>query len=235
MSARATARRAVVGVVALLATTVATHHSEHRGEQLDVTVVAVATPADPSATDDALEVARLGGRSSRVQSSSTATSDCEDCSAVGSAVTVAYVSGARTTRADNVAHAWSSCVGCTSTTVSVQVVVMRHAGTLRADNRAFAANVACETCTTSAVAYQLVVVAPGGKAFDRRALAELTRWARAQAAEATDGPALRRAAPPPSEDERLRELEEQAAKALGRFRTIHVDVDTSAAPAGTTR
>ncbi len=230
MNARTTAVRSAVGALALIATTVATSHSEHRARDLDVTVVAVATPHEPSATDEALEVARLGGRSSSVQSSSTATSDCEGCRATGSAVTVAYVSGANWARADNVAHAWSTCVGCTSGTVSVQVVVLRHAGTVHATNRAFAANVACEGCTTSAEAYQLVVVAPGGKAFDRRDLAELARWARDRAAEMTAGSTLRTATPQASEGELLAELEGQAAEALGGIKTIHLDVDTSAAP-----
>ncbi len=230
MSARTAALRSAVGALALMATMGATWHSEHRVGDLDVTAVAVATPAEPSATDEALEVARLGGRSGTVQSSSTATSDCEGCSATGSAVTVVYANGRGATRADNVAHAWSTCVGCTSGTVSVQVVVLRHAGTLYATNRAFAANVACEGCTTSAEAYQLVVVAPGGKAFDRRDLADLTRWARERAAQVTAGSALRNATPPASEGERLVELQEQAAQALGELRTIHLDVDTSADP-----
>ena len=228
MSARTTVVRSAVSALAVVATLAATSHSEHRAGDLDVTVVAVATPAEPSATDEALEVARLGGRSSTVQSSATATSDCEGCSATGSAVTVAYVSGSGTARVDNVAHAWSTCVGCTSRTVSVQVVVLRHAGTVHATNRAFAANVACEGCTTAAEAYQLVVVG-GGKAFDRRELGELTSWADARAAQLTAGSTQRRATPPASEEELLAELEVQAAEALGGFRTLHVDVDTSAA------
>ena len=99
MNARTIARRSAVGLVALLATVVSTSHSEHRVGSLDVTVVAVATPAEPSASDDAVKVARLGGRSSTVQSKPTATSDCDGCSATGSAVTVAYVNGAGATRA----------------------------------------------------------------------------------------------------------------------------------------
>lgn len=230
MNARTTARRWAAGALALVATVATTSFSEHRVRDFDVTVVAVATPAEPTATDGALEVARLAGRRSTVQSTSTATSDCAGCSASGSAVTVVYVSGARALRADNVAHAWSTCVGCTSRAVSVQIVVLRRVGTIHAANRAFAANVACEGCTTSAVAYQLVVVAPDGTSFDRRALTDLARWASDQAAEPTAGKALRQATPRASERERLAELEEKAAGALGQVRTIRMDVDTSAAP-----
>ncbi|HEU5242138.1 MAG TPA: hypothetical protein VFU25_08995, partial [Ornithinibacter sp.] len=91
------------------------------------------------------------------------------------------------------------------------------------------ANVACDGCTTGAEAYQLVVVG-GGKAFDRRDLGELTRWADARAAQLTAGSTQRSATPPASEEELLAELEGQAAEALGGLRTLHVDVDTSAAP-----
>ena len=66
---------------------------------------------------------------------------------------------------------------------------------MRAANRAFAANVACTGCTTTAVAYQLVVVGRGGKVFDRRDLADLTEWARAQVTDPAPATMLRGAAP----------------------------------------
>ena len=231
MTARLLPRRIAAGALCALVTVAATSPFEHGAgdRDLDVTVVSVATPAEPSATDEAVVVDRLHGRSSTVQSSSTATSDCDGCSATASAVTVTYVNGSGSARVDNVAHTWSSaCRDCTSSGVSVQVVVLRRAGTVHATNRAFAANAACEGCTSSAAAYQLVVLAPGGRAFDRRTLAELTEWARAQAAQAIGGPAARSVAPDESAGDRLAELEEQTADALGGVTTLHRDVDVSA-------
>jgi hypothetical protein len=230
VNAAAAVRRSAAGLLAVLATVSATEHSEHRERALDVAVIAIASTAQPQASDDAVEVARLGGRATTVQSDAVATSDCDGCDATASAVTVTYVDGARSARVDNVAHAWSSCVGCGATSVSVQVVVLRRALDLHANNRAFAANVACDGCTTTAVAYQLVVVAPGQRTFSRRALDELTRWARDQAAAVVGGPAQRLATPQSDAHGGLDELSAQAERALGHVRTVSGDVDTSTAP-----
>ena len=232
MSTNTVVRRGAAGLLAVVATVASTwgyHDDGDAGRQLDVTVVAAASPDEPSASDDALEVRSLGGRSVTVQSSSTATSDCDGCTSTASAVTVTYVSGARTTRADNVAAAWSTCVGCASRTASVQVVVLRRPTDLHATNRALALNASCDGCTTTSVAYQLVVLAPGGRSLDRRALADLAAWAEQVAVEANGAPAQRslRAAPS-SPDRHLADLEDQVSAALGPVTTVRADVDTSA-------
>jgi hypothetical protein len=199
--------------------------------ELDVTAVAITSPGDRTRSDHAFEVGRLRGRDVATQASATATSDCDDCVATSSAVTVSYVKVDRTARADNVAQAWSSCAGCESHAVSVQVVVLRRAASVRADNRALAANAGCSECSTSAVAYQLVVVSPEARAFDDRALEELRRWAAAEArAGKSGGPdAGLRAARPPSADASLARLEQQVRRSLGQMTTVRRDADVVAA------
>lgn len=225
MTRGAALRGATAGVIAVLTVVGAGWGSDDRQRHLDVTAVAVSSTDRPDATDEAVEVGRLGGHGASVQSSSTATSDCDGCTAVSVAVTVAYGTGSGTAALDNVAHAWSTCAGCSSRTVSVQVVVLRRAGAVRAANRAFAANIACTGCTTTAVAYQVVVVSPRGRTFGRADLADLVEWARGQAGAAPSGPALRSAAPWPSPREALAELEDRADEALGGARTLRSDVD----------
>jgi hypothetical protein len=225
----ALARRSAAGALAAVTALGATWWGGHHDHDLDVTVVAIPSAEQPSVSDEAVKVERLGGRSSTVQSDAAATSDCDGCDATGVAVTVAYVDGSRGGRMDNVAHAWSSCTDCTSRTVSVQVVVMRRAGPVQANNRAFAANVACTGCTTTAVAYQLVVAGARGKVFDRHDIADLTEWARAQVTDPVPETMLRSAAPRTSDEDRLAELEEQATRALGEVTTVRGDVDRSTA------
>jgi hypothetical protein len=229
MSARTVVRRSAAAVLVAATTFAATSWGGHRSHELDVAAVAITSPDHPTVDDEEVKVARLGGRSSTVQSDSTATSDCDGCDATSIAVTVAYVDGRRGARLDNVAHAWSSCTDCSSRTVSVQVVVLRRAAEVRAANRAFAANVACTGCTTTAVAYQLVVVGSRGKVFDRKDLAELTAWARDQVTAPVSAATLRGAAPTDSDEDRLAELEQQATRALGAVRTVQGDVDRSTA------
>ncbi len=226
MSAQAVVRRTLAGLVVAATVLTTSSWGGHRGHDLDVAAVAIASPDDVAVDDEAVEVQRLGGHSNTVQSDATATSDCDGCEANGVAVTVAYVDGSRGARLDNVAQAWSSCAGCTSRSVSVQVVVLRRPGPVRAANRALAVNAACTGCTTTAVAYQLVVAGSRGRVFDRRDLAELTAWARDQLAPSVPSARLR-VAPEASDEDRLAELEEQASRALGAVETLRGDVDRS--------
>lgn len=225
---RGTPLAAAIVAATLAVTQVAASERRDTGE-LDVSALAITASHSPTVSDEAFDVGRLRGRDVAAETSATATSDCDGCTATGVAVTVSYVSPKDTVRADNIASAWSSsCAGCTSRAVSVQVVVLHRAATLRVDNRALAAAAGCRECTTSALAYQLVVVSDDRRTFDRQALDELRRWARAQAqaqAPATAGAVERRAVPGATADDGLAELEEQAEAALGPVTTLHRDVD----------
>jgi hypothetical protein len=105
--------------------------------------------------------------------------------------------------------------------------VLRRPTDLHATNRALALNASCDGCTTTSVAYQLVVLAPGGRSLDRRELADLAAWAQEVASEANGAPAMRSLRAAPSQDQRLAELEDQVSAALGRVTTVRADVDTS--------
>lgn len=201
---------------------------------LDVTSVAIPTLSEPVSTDEGFAMGRLS-RNASTEVTSTATSNCDGCSASSSSVGIIYVSAAGTTRADNVATAWSSCIRCSSGSVAVQVVVLRSAGDLiAANNRSFAANVACDQCTTSAAAYQLVIVSREGRVFDKQAIEDLRQWAREQAgamstAQASQG--LRRAAGVRNGESQLDELEARARDALGDITTMRRDADVHLAAA----
>ena len=201
--------------------------SSHDAKSADLNAVAIASSADPTATDEAFAVAQLGsGRDVSGDASAGADTNCDGCTSTATTVSVIYANRTKDARVDNLATSTTSqCTGCGSAAVSVQVVILRHPENLVANNRSFAANVACEGCTSNAAAYQIVVVAPRGDRLDSGELAELRAWARAQAsgpAQTTMG--LRST----GKSSTQRELEDQLRGALGPITTVTYDADVKA-------
>lgn len=220
---------AILSAVALLGGTgwSAWSSNSHDAKSADLNAVAIASSADPTATDEAFAVTQLGsGRNVSGDASAGADTNCDGCTSTATTVSVIYANRTMDARVDNLATSTTSqCTDCGSAAVSVQVVILRHSQNLVANNRSFAANVACEGCTSNAAAYQIVVVAPRGDRLDSRELGELRAWARAQAA----GPAqttmgLRST----GKSSTQRELEDQLRGALGPITTVTYDADVKA-------
>ncbi|MDV3222141.1 hypothetical protein [Intrasporangium sp.] len=234
------ARRAaaVVSALAIVGGTgwsAASKAGDDRGA--DLTAVAIASAADPAATDDAFGVARLGsGRGVSADASAGADTNCDGCTSSASVMSVVYVNHSRTVEVDNLAtSATTGCTDCSSEAVSLQVVVLRRTQTVVANNRSLAVNAVCESCTSSAVAHQIVVVAPRGGQLSAKDLAALREWVRGQ------GPAsssAARSAPEPSAKSSARspstsspgspakqELEQHLRHALGPLTTLSYKED----------
>ena len=220
---------AILSAVAVLGGTgwSAWSSSSHDSKSADVNAVAIASPVDPTATDEAFAVTQLGsGRHVSGDASAGADTNCDGCTSTAMTVSVIYGNRTKDARVDNLATSTTSqCTDCGSAAVSVQVVILRHSQTLVANNRSFAANATCEGCTSNAAAYQIVVVAPRGDRLDKGELAELREWARAQAS----GPAqtmmgLRST----GKSSTQRELEDQLRGALGPITTVTYDADVKA-------
>lgn len=199
---------------------------------VNVSAVAIATSARPTATESAFDAGRLTGSRGSSEVTSTAVSDCDDCTATSVSVGVVYGDAPRPVEAENVASAWSSgCTNCASASVSVQVVVLRRPGATVVNNRSLAANAACVSCTASSAAFQLVLVSPEGKTFGRDDIAELREWAEALAeAMAAPPPTARLRSSAASDGNRhLAELEHRAKAALGDASTLKRDVNMRSA------
>lgn len=198
--------------------------SSHEAKSADLTAVAIASAADPNASDEAFAVTQLGsGHSVSGDASAGADTNCDGCSSTATTVSVVYVNKTKEARLDNIATAATTgCTDCSSAAVSVQVVVLRHPQTVVANNRSLAVNAMCEGCTSSAAAHQIVVVAPRGDRLDPRELAELREWAHMQAAgPATSTMGLRSTAKSSTQ----RELEDRLRGALGPITTVSYDAD----------
>lgn len=204
----------------------------------DVTALAIATPWQTDARDQAFGESHLVGRRVRggpkatsslstvveTEVAATATSDCDSCSSVSTSVGVTYVHWAGGALIENVANALSSCSQCSSKAVTVQVVVMRPGIDIHASNRAFAINTNCSECTTGAAAYQLVVVSKDAKRFTSQELDDLQAFAQQQAD--LLGTASRARSAAPQEKQVLDALEAATRKALGDVAVTerHADV-----------
>ncbi|HEX6055191.1 MAG TPA: hypothetical protein VFY98_05215 [Intrasporangium sp.] len=230
---------AILSAVAVLGGTgwSAWSSSSHDSKSADLNAVAIASPADPTATDEAFAVTQLGsgrnvsgdasaGADTTGADTTGADTKCDGCTSTATTVSVIYGNRTKDATVDNLATSTTShCTDCGSAAVSVQVVILRHPQNLVANNRSFAANVACKRCTSNAAAYQIVVVAPRGDRLDSRELAELREWARSEAsgpAQSTMG--LRSA----GKSSTQRELEDQLRGALGPITTVTYDADVKA-------
>lgn len=206
-------------------------------EPLDLAAAALTGPGSPNVVQDA----QLDDRSRRgladVDTTASASSTCDDCTADAGSLHVVYLDRPTEATLDNVASAWAQCVGCRASALSVQVVVLRSPQTVRANNRALAVNAACERCLTSAAAFQLVVVGGHKDRLSKAAHEELEAWVAQQAAamrtavpvDPTVAPtALRTVADSPDASGLLDQLEALIDEQLGGARTVERDADVSA-------
>lgn len=198
----------------------------------DLTAVAIASAAEPAATDDAFAVTRLGGgRGVSADASAGADTNCDGCTSSASVMSIVYVNHSRTVKVDNLAtSATTGCTDCSSEAVSLQVVVLRRAQTVVANNRSLAVNAVCESCTSSAAAHQIVVVAARGGQLGAKDLASLREWVRDQAPGGSPGArsapkssskSLSKSAPPSAQEE----LERRLRGALGPITTLRYEED----------
>lgn len=154
-----------------------------RVDDIDLAASALSSPDGLNVRDDAYDEARSRRRAARVDTTSSAASTCDDCTAEGTALHIVYVDRPSEAVLDNVAAAWATCTGCRATTLSVQVVIVRQPQTVQANNRALAVNAACERCRTEAAAFQLVVIGDRKDRLSWSARQELKLWVEAQAAD----------------------------------------------------
>ncbi len=213
------ASTAVLGLVS------ASSEADSQHGRLDLTSIAIPTPAQQRVHDTAFDLEHLRGPGGDVDTAAVGTSDCDGCEAVATTLAILYADGRRNGGFDNVATAWNSCTNCSARTVSVQVVVLRKAGPVTVNNRALALNAGCDTCQASAAAYQLVVGAPPGRPMSRADVARLQQWV-AQQADTLAAPAPRMAMRSQSQAAKpLDGLEAQLGMALGGVTTVSESAD----------
>jgi hypothetical protein len=203
-----------------------------RAERKDLDVVASAQPSDQRREDRDRVVAEVMVRDGDVKADAVATTvtACHGCRGASSVLQVIYVPGPAASRFDNVATAWNQdCWDCTATALAAQVVVIGPGTRARPTNRAMAVGDACATCRTATAAFQVVVQVDTVGRLPDAALAELTAWFDAEAAN------LQSAVLAPSP---RRKAERLAARSLGdlrRFAVRALDGRTRSARVSVTR
>jgi hypothetical protein len=194
----------------------------------DLVASAHPTAGRPAASDAALDVALLRGRSVQADAVATGTATCTGCTAQGTALQVLHVGRGRRAGLHNTATAWTQeCRDCAATTLSVQVALLRGVRRVVATNRALALTAACESCRATTAAYQLVVAVPPGTRLPRRSVAALRSWARERLAMLRAPHAPARTGVDPLRREAvagLRQLEGLVTSAVPG-RTVSADVD----------
>jgi hypothetical protein len=199
----------------------------------DLTATALAAPESQNVVDDALSTSHGSHGNGDVNTSASANSGCDECSATATALHIAYVNRPAGATLDNVTVAWSQCESCFSTAVSVQVVILRAPQTVRANNRALAVNATCIGCRTAAAAYQLVVVGERHQRLTPADVEQLRQWIadRAAALRAVS-PANGSIAKAASSVAPVGQLEALVSEGLGGATTIVRDADVRTGAAG---
>jgi len=200
----------------------------------DLTAAALAAPESPNVVDDAMSTFHAARGVGDVNTSASANSGCDDCSATATALHIAYLNRPAEATLDNVTVAWSQCRGCSATAVSVQVVILRAPQTVRVNNRALAVNAACVGCRTAAAAYQLVMVGERRQRLTTADVEQLRQWIAERVA------ALRAVSPPGGSAAQaastvapLGQLEALVSEGLGGATTLQRDADVRTGAAGT--
>jgi hypothetical protein len=200
----------------------------------DLTATALASPESQNVVDDAMSTLHGASGLGDVNTSASANSDCDECSATATALHIAYLNRPAEATLDNVTVAWSQCESCVATAVSVQVVILRAPQTVRANNRALAVNATCIGCRTAAAAYQLVMVGGRHQRLTTADVEQLRQWIADRAAAlrevSSTGGSLAKTA---STVAPVGQLEAMVSEGLGGATTILRDADVRTGAAGT--
>jgi hypothetical protein len=200
----------------------------------DLTATALAAPESQNVVDDALSTSHGSHGNGDVNTSASANSGCDECSATATALHIVYLNRPAEATLDNVTVAWSQCEGCFATAVSVQVVILRAPQTVRANNRALAVNATCIGCRTAAAAYQLVMVGERHQRLTTADVEQLRQWIADRAAALSAVPPTGGSiAQTTSTVAPVGQLEALVSEGLGGATTILRDVDVRTGAAGT--